>query len=143
MKKILLLLLGVIVLTNCKNDSKEENIKTSTETIDVDSPERTEKQSDGLTMLKGDFVYYADAAVLQTHKEVYAVVIDDKMHELDELAKKYKKQPTDYVTVVIRGKITPKPEGEEGWPFRVEIKEVVGIEAADPESNNVVKLESK
>ena len=143
MKKILLLLLGVIVLTNCKNDSKEENVKTSTETIDVDSPERTEKQSDGLTMLKGDFVYYADAAVLQTHKEVYAVVIDDKMHELDELAKKYKKQPTDYVTVVIRGKITPKPEGEEGWPFRVEIKEVVGIEAADPESNNVVKLESK
>ena len=143
MKKILLLLLGVIVLTNCKNDSKEENIKTSTETIDVDSPERTEKQSDGLTMLKGDFVYYADAAVLQTHKEVYAVVIDDKMHELDELAKKYKKQPTDYVTVVIRGKITPKPEGEEGWPFRVEIKEVVDISASDPESNNVVKLESK
>ena len=143
MKKILLLLLGVIVLTNCKNDSKEENVKTSTETIDVDSPERTEKQSDGLTMLKGDFVYYADAAVLQTHKEVYAVVIDDKMHELDELAKKYKKQPTDYVTVVIRGKITPKPEGEEGWPFRVEIKEVVDISASDPESNNVVKLESK
>jgi hypothetical protein len=143
MKKILLLLLGVIVLTNCKNDSKEENVKTPTETIDVDSPERTEKQSDGLTMLKGDFVYYADAAVLQTHKEVYAVVIDDKMHELDELAKKYKKQPTDYVTVVIRGKITPKPEGEEGWPFRVEIKEVVDISASDPESNNVVKLESK
>lgn len=143
MKKVLLLLLSVIVLSSCKNDSKEENTTPATEKIDTDSPERTEKQSDGLTMLKGDFVYYADAAVLQTHREVYAVVIDEKMHELDDKAKKYKKDPTDYVTVVVRGKITPKPENEEGWPYRVEIKEIVDITASDPESNNVVKLESK
>ena len=78
MKKALLLVLSLIVLSNCKNDSKSEDTK-NTETIDVDSPDRTSKQSDGLTLLKGEFVYYADAAVLQTHREVYAVIVDDKM----------------------------------------------------------------
>lgn len=142
MKKTLLLVLSLIVLTTCKNDSKTEDT-TNTETIDVDSPDRTVKQSDGLTLLKGEFVYYADAAVLQTHREVYGVVIDEKMHELHDMAKQYKKEATDYVTVSIRGKIMPKPTDEEGWPYRVAIKEIMEVTASDPESNNVVKLESK
>ncbi|WP_250433348.1 hypothetical protein [Hanstruepera flava] len=139
MKKLALLLLSLIVLISCKNDKKTEETKP----IDVDSPNRTEKQSDGLTLLKGEFVYYADAAVLQTHREVYAVIIDDKMHELDKLAQQYKNEATDYVTVSIRGKITPKPTDEEGWPYRVAIKEILNVTASNPEANNVVKLESK
>ena len=142
MKKLTLLLLSLVVLGGCKNDSKTEDTSTKTKSIDIDSPERTEKQSDGLTLLKGEFVYYADAAVLQTHKEVYGVIIDDKMHELHEMAEKFKNEPTDYVTVEIRGKITPKPNGEEGWPYRVAIKEILKITPSNPESNNVVKLES-
>lgn len=143
MKKLAFLLLIMIVVTACKNDTKSENTPTATESIDVDSPERTKKQSDGLTLLKGEFVYYADAAVLQTHREVYGVIIDEKMHELDDFAKKYKKEATDYVTVEIRGKITPKPANEEGWPYRVAIKEILNVTPSNPESNNVVKLESK
>lgn len=139
MKKLALLLLSLIVLISCKNDKKTEE----TNPIDVDSPNRTEKQSDGLTLLKGEFVYYADAAVLQTHREVYAVVIDEKMHELDKMAQKFKKEPTDYVTVAVRGKITPKPKDEEGWPYRITIKEIVDVSPSNPESNNVIKLESK
>ena len=142
MKKLTLLLLSLVVLAGCKNDSKTEDTSTKTKSIDIDSPERTEKQSDGLTLLKGEFVYYADAAVLQTHKEVYGVIIDDKMHELHEMAEKFKNERTDYVTVEIRGKITPKPNDEEGWPYRVAIKEILKITPSNPESNNVVKLES-
>lgn len=144
MKKLAFLLLSLIAFTACKNDSKsEDTTNTATKTIDVDSPNRTEKQSDGLTLLKGEFVYYADAAVLQTHREVYGVIIDEKMHELDDFAKKYKKEATDYVTVEIRGKITPKPADEEGWPYRVAIKEILNVTPSNPETNNVVKLESK
>ena len=142
MKKIILIFLSLIVLNSCKNDSKTEET-TNSEKIDTDSQEKTAKQRDGLTLLKGEFVYFADAAVLQTHRDVYAVVIDEKMHELDNMAKKFKKEPTDYVTVAVRGKITPKPEGEEGWPFRIAIKEIMEVTASNPESNNVVKLESK
>lgn len=135
MKKILLILITITALMACKNDAKSE---LQEETTDA-SQQRTEKQSDGLTLLKGEFIYYADAAVLQTHREMYAVIIDDKMHELDNMAKPFKKETTDFVQVEIRGKITPKPENEEGWDYRVEIKEILNVKAAE-KSNEVVKL---
>jgi len=136
MKKVVLIFLVTTFVFACKNDKKSE-AKEET----VESPDgRTAKQSDGLTLLKGDFVYYADAAVLQTHAEVYAVIIDMKMHELDDQVQKYKKEATDMVPVEIRGKITPKLEGEEGWPYRVEIKEILHVYKPNPEDNNVIKL---
>lgn len=143
MKKLAILLMISIVFMSCKNDSKTEETTTETEAIDMDSPNRTSKQNDGLTLLNGEFVYYENAAVLQTHREVYGVVLDDKMMELNNMAEAYKKEPTDYATVSIRGKVVPKPENEEGWPFRVEIKEILSVSASNPETNNVVKLESK
>tara|TARA_R110002012_G_scaffold312248_1_gene522550 strand:- start:104380 stop:104811 length:432 start_codon:yes stop_codon:yes gene_type:complete len=143
MKKLTILLMISIVFMSCKNDSKTEETTTETEAIDMDSPNRTSKQNDGLTLLNGEFVYYENAAVLQTHREVYGVVLDDKMMELNNMAEAYKKEPTDYATVSIRGKVVPKPENEEGWPFRVEIKEILSVSASNPETNNVVKLESK
>lgn len=137
MKKVLLLTLSILVFASCKNDSKKEN---EPEVITADSPEKTAKQSDGLTLLKGEFIYYADAAVLQTHAEVYAVVINEKMHELDKQVQQYKKEATDMVPVEIRGKITPKPDDEEGWPFRVEIKEILNVTKPNPQNNEVIKL---
>ena len=136
MKKVLLIFLISSLVIACKNDKKTETQEPVIESKDG----RTVKQSDGLTLLKGEFVYYADAAVLQTHAEVYAVIIDDKMHELDNLVKKYKQEPTDMIPVEIRGKITPKPENEEGWPYRVEIKEILNVYQPDPKDNNVIKL---
>lgn len=102
---------------------------------------RTEKQADGLTLLKGDFLYYADAAVLQTHREIYGVVIDDRMHELNEMVKEYKSEPTDMVPVEIRGKISEKPEGEEGWPLRVEIKEILSVSKPSENTNKIITIE--
>ena len=135
MKKVLLILITFTVFIACKNEAKSEAL----ETTENSSEESTEKQRDGLTLLKGEFIYYADAAVLQTHKQMYAVVIDEKMHELDDMAKPFKKETTDFVQVEIRGEITPKPENEEGWPFRVAIKEILNVKAAE-ESSEVVKL---
>ena len=132
MKKVVLLLLITTAILSCKNDSKKGAEK--------DNLDKTAKQSDGLTLLKGEFIYYADAAVLQTHKEVYGVVIDEKMHELNKQAEQYKSEITDMVPVEIRGKIIPKPENEEGWPFRVEIKEILNVSQPNAESNEVIKL---
>lgn len=143
MKKLAFIVLISMVFSSCKNDSKTEQTPTETETINLDNGDRTGKEADGFTLLKGDFVYYADAAVLQTNREVYGVIIDEKMTELHTMAEAYKKEATDYVTVSIRGNIIPKPEGEEGWPFRIEIKEILSVSASNPETNNVVKLESK
>ena len=136
MKKLVFLLVLAVAFTSCKNEAKKENAEESIELKDG----RTAKQSDGLTLLKGEFVYYADAAVLQTSSDVYGVIIDEKMHELDNQAKAYKVDHTDMVPVEIKGKLIPKAEGEEGWPFKVEIIEIIKVSKPDPNKNDVVKL---
>lgn len=141
MKKIFLALLVSAVLFSCKNDSKNDTSSTETTTENVDG--KTAKQNDGLILVVGEFVYYADAAVIQTKNTVYGVVIDKKMHELNDMAQQYKKEATDYVTVEVRGKIIPKPQNEEGWDYRVEIKEILKVSASKADENNVIKLGTK
>ena len=136
-RKVVFLLVITTAFLSCKKDSKSNKGK---ESISIDDSEKTDKQNDGLTLLKGDFIYFSDAAVLQTHREVYGVVIDEKMHELDIQVQQYKNEVTDMVPVEIRGKIIPKPENEEGWPYRVEIKEILNVSKPNPEANEVIKL---
>ena len=137
MRKTILLTLVLFAFISCKNDSKSN---TEKESISTDGSEKTAKQNDGLTLLKGDFIYFSDAAVLQTHREVYGVVIDEKMHELNKQVQQYKIETTDMVPVEIRGKIIPKPEDEEGWPYRIEIKEILNVSKPMPEENAVIKI---
>ena len=139
MKNILLLFVFFMAFTSCKNESKSDN-----KTNDIENQEEnTAKQNDGLVLLKGEFVYYADAAVIQTNSSsIYGVVINKKMHELDKLAQQYKKEPTDYVSIEIRGEIIPKPENEEGWPYRIDIKEIIKVSKSQNE-DEVIKLESE
>ena len=137
MKNIILIVLILTAFISCKNDSKKG---AQEEILTIDGSEKTEKQNDGLTLLKGEFIYFADAAVLQTHREVYGVVIDEKMHELDKQVQQYKIETTDMVPVEIRGKIIPKPQNEEGWEFRVEIKEILKVNKPNPQDNEVIKV---
>jgi len=140
MKNIVLMLMLFATFFSCKEDKSQQE-KTSKVTI-TEIP-KTEKQSDGLVLMKGEFVYFADAAVLQTSpSSIYAVVVNEKMHELDKLAQQYKTDPTDYVFVEIRGEIIPKPENEEGWPFRVNIKEILNVSKSE-HGDDVINLESE
>lgn len=131
MKK-LILLFAVIIFVGCKNNTKTESA--------VEDLEKTEKQNDGLTLLKGEFIYFADAAVLQTHQDIYAVIINEKMHELNKLVQEYKTETTDMIPVEIRGKISPKPENEEGWNFRVEIKEILNVSKPNPDGKQIITI---
>ena len=136
MKNIYKTLILMLSFLGCKNES---NMSSSGSNNETDTQEKTISQSDGLTLLKGEFIYYADASVLQTQQQMYGVVIDEKMHELNLMAKNFKNEDTDFVEVEIRGKITPKPKDEEGWDYRVEIKEIVNVKAVS-KSSDVVKL---
>jgi hypothetical protein len=128
-----------MALTGCKNDSKSDKNSDNIE----NQEDLTSKLNDGLVLLKGEFVYFADAAVLQTNSSsIYGVIINEKMHELDKLAKQFKSEPTDYVFVEIRGEIIPKPENEEGWPYRVNIKEILNVSKSQND-DEVIKLESE
>lgn len=133
MKKINLIVILALIMFACKNESKQA--------LDLEENRaKSYDQNDGLVTLKGDFVYYGDAAVLQTPKDIYGVVIDKNLQLLEEQVTPFKKEATDMVPVTIRVRKFKKPEGEEGWPFRVEIKEILKVEAPNPESKDVIKL---
>ena len=135
MKKILLSLFVITAFLSCKDDSKKENELSRNEVS-----ETTDDSKDGLTTLEGNFVYYADAAVLQTKSELYGVIINEKMHELDNQAQSLKDEPTDQVAVTIKAKISKKPADEEGWENRVEIVEILKVSKLPSEANEVIKL---
>ena len=129
MKKIIFFLCIATTLVGCRTDSKSDaRISDSTE------------QNNQLITLSGDFIYYADAAVLQTTNEIYGVVIDEKMHELNKAVKSYKKEPTDMVSVTVRARKFEKPVNEEGWPYRIEIKEILKVVKPNPNKKDVIKL---
>ena len=91
-------------------------------------------------IIKGQFVLYEDASVLQTDSVIYGVIINRKAHKLNKQAEQYKKEPTDMVPVEIRGKITNKKDDKILWENKVEILEILNVSAPKPEGNNVVKL---
>lgn len=134
-KQILILLICITTVLSCKNETKVIEPE-----INVNSPEKTAKQSDGLTLLRGEFIYYADAAVLQVGNSIFGVVLNDKMNELNAMGKPHRNEPTDGILVEVRGKLIPKPEGTEGWPFNVDIKEILTVKKLNPKQNEVVKI---
>ena len=123
----------MLLIFSCKNEVKSEiNLE--------ENRSKSYDQNDGFVTMKGEYVYYADAAVFQTSNEIYGVVIDDNLQRLEEQVKPFKKEATDMIPVTIRVRKFEKPEGEEGWPFRIEIKEVLKVEAPDPNKEDVIKL---
>ena len=126
MKK-LVLIMCLTAFIACKTDKKEV-------------PTENEGEVVAYEVLKGSYLYYADAAILQTSTEVYGVVLDENSVALDKKVKPYKVLNTDMVPVEIKGEIIPKSEGEEGWPLKVKIVEILKVTKPAPEKNDVITL---
>jgi hypothetical protein len=122
MKNVFILLVLFSAFLSCKNEVK------------------TASQDGELTLLKGDFIFFEGAAILQTQTEIYGVLITDKMQELKKLAENYKNLPTDMIPVEIKGKITNKKDNKILWENKVEIIEILNVMQPTPENSNVVKL---
>lgn len=133
MKKIVFILMVIVSFSNCKNDTKKEpNLE--------ENRAKSYDKNDGFITMKGDFVYYDNAAVFQTTNEVYGVVIDNNMHLLEKKVTPYKKEATDMVPATVRVRKFEKKEDEEGWQYRVEIKDILKVEAPNPNKKDVIKL---
>ncbi|MGC6431879.1 MAG: hypothetical protein ACON5F_12615 [Jejuia sp.] len=139
MKKVIILVFCFSTFLGCKKEVKTE---TSEGTTAIESEERTAKQSDGLTLLKGDYVYHGGAAVLQTHAEIYGVLPKHKFDELNIKAEVFKSEPTDMVKVEIRGKITQEKHETILWENKVEVMEILNVQPIPKEDNNIIKLGS-
>ena len=95
----------------------------------------SKKESNDPTF-NGEFLYLADAAVLNTGSEIYGVVIDEKMHELHEFCSPFKRDEYDMIQVYVKGVVTDNPE-EEGWEKIIRITAIDSI--ANPVDRSIIK----
>ncbi|MCL5126994.1 hypothetical protein [Algibacter sp. L4_22] len=127
MKKLGVLILCISLFVSCKNDNKSNEIIY---------------QDDDLTLLKGEFVYYDGAAVLQTSTEIYGVFLTDKLEELNKQAEAFKNHKTDMVTIEIRGKVTQEKDEKILWENKVEILKIISVKPANNQNEGLIKLGS-
>ncbi|WP_067144903.1 hypothetical protein [Pseudotamlana agarivorans] len=125
MKKIFFITLILTAFISCKSESKTEN---------------TVYSDDELTTIKGEFVYFDGAGVIQTHRKIYGVLDSEKLKELNSKADKIKTKPTDMVLVEIKGKVTDQKDDVILWDNKVEIVEILKVTPNSKENNEVVKI---
>ncbi|MDB4289856.1 hypothetical protein N9887_02120 [Flavobacteriaceae bacterium] len=121
MKNLFIFVFAISIL-GCKN-----NLKNSSET------------TDDTTIIKGNYIYFEDAAVLQNDVEIYGVFLNDLAKELNEKATPLKTNETDMVNVEVRGIISSKEDPKILWEKKLEIVEIISISAAK-ETENILKL---
>ena len=131
MKKIILITLISIVCFSCKKDIATNQEKESK--IELDSSEEK--------VYRGDFIFLEDAAVLKGDKFIYGVTIDDLSKQLADKVKVVKNSDFDMVPVAVKGNVSQKPEGQEGWDEILTITEIVVV--GSKPSKIDVKIEEK
>ncbi len=128
MKKIFLVFMLSAAVFSCKNSEEKNKENEITTTVPAN-----------LKTFQGEFIYTADAAVLKGNSFIYGVKLNEKAQELAQKVASVKKEDYDMVPVVVRGELTAKAEGTEGWDEILTIEEIVRV--SDKPSAPDVKLE--
>ncbi|PTX64017.1 hypothetical protein C8N46_101627 [Kordia periserrulae] len=139
MKKIYFILAFGLLLVSCKNETKTTD-KAASETEKKEGFTATKTVGDAYDTFSGMFLYLENenAAVLKTsNSQMYAVVIDEKMHELNKQCDQFKQNEHDMVPVVIRGTTMPNPV-KDGWPEAVEIKEILSVQKPSGNDGTII-----
>jgi len=145
MKKLLVILFVFVITVSCKNEAKSSEDSTANmESVTV-KDDKTAKQSDGLIAIQGEFLYSKvdNAAVLKTATQMYGIVIDDNMRELQRQVEQYKADEYSMVPVTIRGRIIKNEKAENEWKKKIEIKEILKISKPTSDESDIIKLGSK
>lgn len=122
MKKLFVLLSLTLSFIACKKEAKNSNE----------------------LIIRAEYIYISDAAVLKGENFIYGVVLDEKAQELADKVAPMKKTEFDMVPVVVKGAIKPNP-AKEGWEQVVEIKkiiEVLPVTAENEISNEAIQVDS-
>jgi hypothetical protein len=121
MRKIILLVFAMTVL-GCKNNSKNNNETT-----------------DNTEIISGNYIFFDDAAVLQNDVEIYGVILNDVVKELNKKAALLKTSETDMVSLEVSGIVSTKDDPKILWEKKLEIIEIINVSAAK-ETENILKL---
>ena len=135
MKKPILILIVILCFSSCKNESVQNSSLEENRAKSYDA-------NDGYITMKGDFVYDVNknAAVLQTTNEIFGIVIDETTKQLNEKVAPFKEDAYTSVPVTVRVKKVENTNKESLWKYNLEIKEILNVEAPDPNRDDVIKL---
>tara|TARA_Y100000385_G_C12709002_1_gene473772 strand:- start:4 stop:378 length:375 start_codon:yes stop_codon:yes gene_type:complete len=121
MKKLIILFFAISVM-GCKNNLKNNNETT-----------------DDAIIIAGSYIFFDDAAVLQNDVEIYGVILNDLVTELNKKAALLKTNETDMVNLEVKGIVSTKEDPKILWEKKLEIVEIIKISAAK-ETENILKL---
>lgn len=121
MKKLAILVFAITIL-GCKNNSKNNT-----------------EVSDNSELITGNYIFFDDAAVLQNDSEIYGVILNDLVKELNKKAALLKTNETDMVNLEVRGIVSTKEDPKILWEKKLEIVEIINVSAAK-ETENILKL---
>ena len=111
-----------MTVLGCKNNSKNNN-----------------ETNDNTEIISGNYIFFDDAAVLQNDVEIYGVILNDVVKELNKKAAILKTSETDMVSLEVRGIVSTKDDPKILWEKKLEIIEIINVSAAK-ETENILKL---
>ncbi len=142
MKKLIVVCLITLAIIGCKTDKSENTNETSANSESVSENGKTNKQNDGLIAIHGNYLYVAqdNAAVLQTNTQMYGVIINDMIKELNAQVDPLKKEPYDMIPITVRGKLYKNEGVKDEWENKIEIEEILKVSQPETEADDVIKL---
>jgi len=133
MKKITLLFAIIVFTFSCKNtEEKTEEIEKDPAVKEIAATEN---------IYQGEFILVENAAVFKGSDFIYGVALNDVAKELAEKVESVKNDAFDMVPVIVKGTISKKQEGQEGWDDILTISEIVKV--SDAPSKADIKIEAK
>ena len=134
MRALFIALFFAITLVSCKNDKKDADIAPQDATH--------ASVNNGSTIVRGEYIFFEDVAVLTTNSEIFEVVQDEIMKSLEQKAKQFKKQPSDMVMVTLKVDIISNPKREKTpdvWEKAIKIKEIMEVKPTLSSPNTTIK----
>ena len=113
---ILIIILGLVVIS-CKDQKPNDAEVISAE----------EQISQDANTFQGEFIFSKEAAVLKGDDFIYGVALNDLAQDLAGQVAKVKTDEYDMVPVIVKGDLSSKPEGTEGWDEILTISEIVHV----------------
>jgi hypothetical protein len=135
MKRIFLVLALSLIVVSCKNNEEKQSESTDEATQIVTGEDINIKN------YKGEFLYLTDGAVLKGSSFIYGVILNEKAKELAERVKPVKVDSFDMVPVFVKGSVSKKAEGAEGWEEIITIVEIINVGKKPAEAD--IKFEEK
>ena len=92
--------------------------------------------------IKGNYIFFEDAAVLQSENQIYGVFLNAKAKELNKKAAPLKDNETDMISVEVSGIISNKKDAKILWENKIEIIEIIAVSSVKM-GDNTLKLGTK